>query len=170
MWKQSDQNGADVVERHSRHFELRSRDLPTATTEACCPRCGSSMVRPTIASIRGCYFKCGRCDQVWHCFSEVPKAVEQTSECNSIRAVLEYPPVLIRDREYELRLIDVTQQVDGGATVNIAVVGTPQTIQLNVSGKLLQDPIALRLRAAYFLRQMMSGKMSTRTARETAVS
>jgi hypothetical protein len=89
--------------------------------------------------------------------------MEQTSERNSIRAVLEHLPILISGREYELRLIDVTQRVDGGAMVNIAVVGTAQTLQLNVSGELLQDPIGLRLRATYFLRQMMTGSIGSRT-------
>jgi hypothetical protein len=157
VWKQSDRNvTSDVIGRHSSRRELRCDDRPAPIATAPCPRCGSSTVRPTIASIRGYYFKCGRCEQLWHSYSEVPEPTrdQQTSEHISIRSVLERRPIMIRDREYALRLIEITKNADGGATVTIAVEGKVQPLQLNVSSELLHDPIALRLRAAYFLRQM----------------
>jgi hypothetical protein len=157
MWKQSDRNVTpDVLGRHSSRCELRFDDRPRPIATAPCPRCGSSTVRPTIASIRGYYFKCGRCEQLWHSYSEVaePARGQQTSEHLSIRTVLERRPIMIRDREYALRLIEITKNADGGATVTIAVEGKVQPLLLNVSNELLNDPIALRLRAAYFLRQM----------------
>jgi hypothetical protein len=93
---------------------------------------------------------------LWHSYNEVPepRRGEQTSEHVSIRNVLERRPIMIRDREYALRLIEITEDANGGATVTIAVEGKAQPLQLNVSSDLLHDPIALRLRAAYFLRQM----------------
>jgi hypothetical protein len=158
MWKQSNRNvKSDVIGRHTSRGEQRFDNRPTPPiATAPCPRCGSSTVRPTIASIRGYYFKCGRCEQLWHSYNEVPRPEpdDQTSGHISIRNVLERRPIMIRDREYTLRLIDITMDVEGGATVTIAVEGKAQPLQLNVTSDLFHDPIALRLRAAYFLRQM----------------
>jgi hypothetical protein len=147
-----------VSEMPTSHNHLRSRDSRGQTPQHVCVCCGSSTVRPTLASITGYYLKCGRCDQLWHCVSEPPKPTqdEKSSDRPSVREAIERRAVIFGDQEYELRLAGISEHAEGGATLAISVSGTARVLRFGVSEQLLQDPIALRLRTLYFLKRLLS--------------
>jgi hypothetical protein len=69
---------------------------------------------------------------------------------------IERRAVTLDDREYELRLVGISEDADGGATVAITISGMADVLRFGASKELLDDPIALRLRAVFFLRRLVS--------------
>ncbi len=98
---------------------------------------------------------------ICHMHDQVRIEDQLVSGSIGLRQVIEGRPVVVGDNEHKLQLKTITEHPDGGAMVTIAIVGAAEQVQISVSDALLHDPIALRLRVVYFVKRMVSRKLTS---------
>src|SRR5262245_11304468 len=73
-----------------------------------------------------------------------------------VRDVIESRTVKVGDEEHRLWLVGFSTTPNDGALLAIAISGTDERLQLQVSDDLRRDPIALRQRVVYFAKRVVN--------------
>jgi len=72
-----------------------------------------------------------------------------------IRDVIENWTMKVGGEEYQLRLVGFSETPNKAVMLAIAIDGTNERLQLQLSDDLRRDPIALRQRVVYFARRIV---------------
>ena len=73
-----------------------------------------------------------------------------------VRDVIESQMVKVGRRYYQLRLVGLSETPNNAVMLALAIAGTDERLQLQLSDHLRRDPIALRQRVVYFVKRIVT--------------
>lgn len=73
-----------------------------------------------------------------------------------LRDLIESRTVRVGAAEHQLRLVGLSETPNNAVLLAIAIGGTDERLQLQLSDSLSHDPIALRQRIVYFVKRIVS--------------
>ena len=81
---------------------------------------------------------------------------EGTLDDDRLRDLIESRTIQVGNEEHRLWLVGFSQTPNNGALLAIAISGTDERLQLQLSDDLRRDPIALRQRVVYFAKRIVN--------------
>lgn len=93
---------------------------------------------------------------------------EPTLDHDDLRDLIESRTIQVGNEEHRLWLVGLSKTANNGTLLAIAISGTDERLQLQLSDDLRHDPIALRQRVVYFAKRLVNNTRSMKSAEQAA--